>query len=301
MLSDNKNIIFLLSLPRSGSTLLQRVLSQHDDIKTESEPWLMLHPLYALKEDGHTAEYNETWAYGALKNFLASMPDGEDVYYEGLRRMLVHLYDGMLRNTSEQYFLDKTPRYYEVIREIHKIFPSAKFVILIRNPIAVLNSRIELLGNNKLKGLQLYKRDLLAGPNKILDAIDFLGESCHVIRYENLVENPESEVNALCNYLGIDYKADLLDYNLGQNEWEYGDPEKVYANSKPSAAYKDVWIKNLEYPRLWKIYFEYFDLLGQGVFDDLGYDAMNIRQIFIDAKPQAFRTFMCQSLDSLLK
>ena len=44
-----ENLIFIISQPRSGSTLLQRMLSGNKDIKTSAETWLMLHPLYAVR------------------------------------------------------------------------------------------------------------------------------------------------------------------------------------------------------------------------------------------------------------
>lgn len=50
------NLGFLVSLPRSGSTLLQRIVSNHPDIHTVAEPWFMLHPLYALKRGEFIAE-----------------------------------------------------------------------------------------------------------------------------------------------------------------------------------------------------------------------------------------------------
>lgn len=59
--------MFLISQPRAGSTLLQRILGSHPDIHTVSEPWLMLQPLYALRPDGYRAEYNEHLARNATQ------------------------------------------------------------------------------------------------------------------------------------------------------------------------------------------------------------------------------------------
>jgi len=54
--AQGENMIFLISQPRAGSTLSQRMLGSHPDIYTVSEPWLMLHPLYPLRSEGHQAE-----------------------------------------------------------------------------------------------------------------------------------------------------------------------------------------------------------------------------------------------------
>lgn len=55
----DKNLIFLISLPRSGSTLTQKILGAHSAIYTRSEPWIMLNPLYSLKQEGIDAIYNK--------------------------------------------------------------------------------------------------------------------------------------------------------------------------------------------------------------------------------------------------
>jgi hypothetical protein len=51
-----KNLIFLISQPRAGSTLTQAILGSHRDIYTLSEPWLMLHPIYALRPEDYQGE-----------------------------------------------------------------------------------------------------------------------------------------------------------------------------------------------------------------------------------------------------
>ena len=52
----SKKLIFLFSLPRSGSTLVQRVLAVHDALITASEPWLLL-SLIASKKSEQQREY----------------------------------------------------------------------------------------------------------------------------------------------------------------------------------------------------------------------------------------------------
>ncbi|MBT8101022.1 MAG: sulfotransferase, partial [Gammaproteobacteria bacterium] len=49
--------VFLLSLPRSGSTLLQRMLMTHPAISSVPEPWLLLPIFYPRRTSGHSAEY----------------------------------------------------------------------------------------------------------------------------------------------------------------------------------------------------------------------------------------------------
>ena len=81
-----ENLIFILSQPRAGSTLLQRMLASHPEVHTLSEPWVMLHPLYALRTAGYQAEYNYRAAQEALRVFVEALPGGAEDYY-GLYRV----------------------------------------------------------------------------------------------------------------------------------------------------------------------------------------------------------------------
>ena len=66
--------LFLLCLPRSGSTLVQRVLASHAEIATVSEPWLLLPLLYSIREHGIRAEYWHQTAAQAIADFIEELP-----------------------------------------------------------------------------------------------------------------------------------------------------------------------------------------------------------------------------------
>jgi hypothetical protein len=53
---EGENFIFLISQPRAGSTMSQRILGSHPNIYTVSEPWILLGPLYPLHFDNFDAE-----------------------------------------------------------------------------------------------------------------------------------------------------------------------------------------------------------------------------------------------------
>src|SRR6202012_2553875 len=88
-----ENLVFLISQPRSGSTLLQRILAGHEEVFTTAEPWIMLHLMHGLKRNGHTADYNAEWARNALADFCESLPGGEEDYVAAARGMAIHLYN----------------------------------------------------------------------------------------------------------------------------------------------------------------------------------------------------------------
>ena len=137
--SENR-LIFLISLPRSGSTLLQRILGGHDSVFTAGESWLMLHPLYALKHDRIQADYEPKYAEIALREIINQFPEKDEIFYKAVRRYSLTFYDQALENSGKSFFLDKTPRYYMILNDLIRVFPNAHYVFLFRNPMAVLSS-----------------------------------------------------------------------------------------------------------------------------------------------------------------
>ena len=91
-ISDRPTPLFLLSLPRSGSTLAQRILAAHQDIATASEPWILLPYLYTLRERGVYAEYNHRVLVRAVEDFCEVLPHGRDDYVAEIRELAVRLY-----------------------------------------------------------------------------------------------------------------------------------------------------------------------------------------------------------------
>lgn len=268
-----EHLIFIISQPRAGSTLLQRMLATHPDIYTTSEPWLMLHPLYALREKGFEAEYNANLALEAVRDFLGTLPEGEDVYWGALRRAFAHLYGRALAGTGKRFFLDKTPRYYFIIPELYHVFPKAKYIFLLRNPLAVLASILDTWVKESPFGLSQFRHDLLTAPRRIVEGIELLGSRAIVIQYEELVKNPQTVLQRLCDRLGIAFHPEMVDYGrLQVHKWRYGDQGNVYQHSRPVGQYAEKWIKVLSQSRMWHQWARgYLRSLRQDLVARMGY------------------------------
>ncbi|MDG1462128.1 MAG: sulfotransferase, partial [Gammaproteobacteria bacterium] len=145
-----ENLIFIISQPRSGSTLLQRILAGHPDIESSAETWLMLHPVFGNREHGIETAYGANWALLARNDFLENYTDGMSVYDEAVRAWAKTFYDAALEHSGGKIFIDKTPRYAMIIPELLQLFPKARFVFLLRNPLAVLASTLNSFVKDKL-------------------------------------------------------------------------------------------------------------------------------------------------------
>lgn len=275
---SDKDLILLISQPRAGSTLLQRILAGHPDVHTTAEPWLMLHPVYALKERGQRAEYEADLAFSGLRGFLGTLDGGDDVYCTALRRMGLLLYGTACEQAGKTLFLDKTPRYYLIIPELARIFPEASFIIILRNPLAVLASILNTWVRKHWILLGSQRLDLLEAPQKLLDGLDLLGDRATVVHYEQLVSEPDAQVRELCARLGLGYRADMLDYGLRPGpEGELGDPTGVQAHTRPSPSRLEDWAE-LGRERQSRHFLEsYLEALGPDLLARLGYDYSQLK------------------------
>lgn len=205
-----KSPIFIFSQPRSGSTLLQRVLMSHREISSLAEPWILLPLIYAQKPNGIMAEYSHHHAADAMNNFIINLPQKKSEYNDELSKFVLSLYGKQCQN-GETYFLDKTPRYYLIIPEIARIFPDAKFIFLYRNPLQVISSIMKTWCNGTLNGLHRYENDLLRGPKLLSEGYEMLKDKSYSLKYEELVTDPEKYLSEICKYLDISMDPKMLE------------------------------------------------------------------------------------------
>ena len=237
--------VFLISLPRAGSTMLQRILMSHPEVASKSEPWLMLPLIYMLRQDGLVSEYGHRNAYRAVIDFTQALPQGKQDYYESLRHFACELYQKQC-SQDEQYFLDKTPRYYLIIKELAEIFPEAKFILLVRNPLQVISSIIRTFSYNNLSKLHFYQIDMLQGFHKMAEGIEWLGERAIVVKYEDIIKDQERTLDRLFKYLLLPWEPTMVEALDDRGlEGRLGDQVGTYQYQKIVSKGTQKWKDNL--------------------------------------------------------
>ncbi|MCS7223070.1 MAG: sulfotransferase [Armatimonadetes bacterium] len=288
MEEKGEHLIFLVSQPRSGSTLLQRILATHPRIATTGETWLLLPPLFALRQEGWQAEFQARSATFALQQFLSQLPGGSDDYFEGVRRMYGYLY-GRARG-ERQYFLDKTPRYYLILAEIKRAFPQARFLFLFRNPLAVLHSiyRTSLI-QNRLIAFYWVHSDLFRAVRLLLEGWQLLKDQALIVRYEELVREPEAVVSKVCEFLDLPFYPQMVEYGrFSLPRWRLGD-QKVYELNRPDPKRAVQWIESLKDAQFWRLARDYLQLLGKDQVEQMGYSFNELREILETSRPRRSR------------
>jgi hypothetical protein len=246
-MNTNPKPLFLFSLPRSGSTLVQRLLAAHHDIATATEPWILLPYLYTLKNKGIYAEYSHWRLREAIEDFCLEFPNGKNDYLDEIKEFILNLYAKATKN-KEKYFLDKTPRYHLIIEEIINLFPDGKFIILWRNPLAVIASLIETFGRGYWN-LYDYQVDLFDGLENLIANYQKYPDRIHAVRYEDIVANPEQECQRMFANLNLSFNAEIVE-NLDRVQLKgiYGDRTGVKQYQSVSDRSLEKWKSILNNP-----------------------------------------------------
>ena len=136
--------VFIFSVSRSGSTLVQRIVAAHEGVATAPEPWILLPHAYTLRRQGVDAEYFQQLLATAVEDFCAA-PGGRSRLPGGDARVRAAPLRARRRGRGDPLRRQEPP-YCLVAEEIMRIFPEGKFVFLWRNPLSVIASMIETWG-----------------------------------------------------------------------------------------------------------------------------------------------------------
>jgi hypothetical protein len=242
-------LVFIIGAPRSGTTLLARLLHATPGAWAPPEP----HLLPGLVHSGvlrrvERAAYDPVRGGRAVGRFVRGLPGGREAYLRGLRDLCEGLYARALEAApaGTTHFVDKTPANALVIRELVEIFPQARFVLLTRHPAAIFHSYATSFFDGDFAAAARFNPVL----QRYLPELAWLAVQTaptpHVLSFEDLVTQPAGELRRLCDALGLPYDAGALDYQRAP--WPAGaegDPVGApgFARPEPSRAW--AWVPRM--------------------------------------------------------
>jgi hypothetical protein len=209
--SLGEELVFLLSLPRSGSTILSLLIGSHPDVECPPEPWFLL-KLHALRFRGDPlSPYDDHLATEASNDFL-----DEDGFLAAARAFALSAYRERLARAGKRVFVDKTPRYYHMLPFLDRLFPRARKIWLVRDPFDTeLSYRTTWgVGSDELAGEPKtpISNDFAVGLFALADYFDARSPYKCSLRYEDLVAAPRQTLEPLCDFLGIGFAERMLAY-----------------------------------------------------------------------------------------
>lgn len=248
-----ESVVFIISPPRSGSTLLQRLLASHKEITSLSEISLLLRFLGEPSDVIRYADYRETNIEIAKSDIRDVWPDFDNSYRQQICGLMEHIYERL--SEGKKIFIDKTPRYTLIAEEIYKTFPNAKFITLWRHPLAIAASVSKTFARNSWN-LGDFQIDLTRGLDR-LHAFDSPNrDRVFSLRYEDLVADPATHLKQLGAFLEVTNLEDVLDKPLKKaKNGRLGDPSGTHKYNHISSESSHTWKKtyNTFYRQNWAI------------------------------------------------
>jgi hypothetical protein len=275
-MARSTQLVFLLSLPRSGSTLLQRLLTAHAQVASSAEPWLMLPLLWATRRDGVFSQYRHWHCSTAIGQFLSQLPGGEAAYHQQVRELAYGLY-GRMCQPGQTHFLDKTPPYCLIADTLVEAMPEARFIFLWRHPLATVASLVETFCGRRWR-LDRYMADLHVGVERLLRAQDLAGPRGMVVQYESLVTDGEATLRPIFAHLGLPFDPTVLTrFNEVQFTGSFQDPVGTKQAGPVHGGSLDKWKQTLTTPVRQQWCQDYLSWIGRERLAAMGYDLAQLR------------------------
>lgn len=223
---ERYNPFFVIGSGRSGSTLFRRILTAHSKLHIPPEnfglvpsikkykqysnvmTWIDLVHLIMSFFEFHHEFYTFQLSLRPLVNELLDIPHN--------RRNLAYILDRFYRFHAERHgcsmvrWGDKTPLVsYEpgTLEDVLKVFPDAQFIHLVRDGCDVIASSLRYgfftslttAANRWVRVVQQSRRFTEAHPERSM-----------LVRYEDLVNSPEATVRSICQFLNVEFEAQML-------------------------------------------------------------------------------------------
>ncbi len=217
--------IFIVGLPRSGSTLIEQILSSHSQVEGTSE----LPDIIALARRLGERPQGAPDGGGQRDRFAVRLAGLDAAGLAALGREYLDR-TRIQRKTGRPLFIDKMPNNFVHTGFIHLILPNARIIDARRHPIGCCFSGYK---QHFARG-QAFSYDLSeigrywADYADLMDHFDrVLPGRIHRVFYEAMVAEPEAQIRALLGYCGLDFEPACLDFHKTERAVRTASSEQV--------------------------------------------------------------------------
>ena len=241
--ADASDPIFIVGMPRSGSTLLEQILGSHSAV----EPTMELPDVLSIVRE--LCDSRSPSAVGTYPHVLATI-GADDARALGERYIAQ---TRVRRKKAAPYFIDKMPNNFEHIGLIHLMLPNAKIIDARRHPLACGFSNFKqhfVRGQHfsySLADIGRYYRDYV---ELMAHFDDVLPGRIHRVFYEDLIDDMESEVRRLLEHCGLPFEARCLEFHANTRPVMSASSEQVrqpiYRDSLEAWRPYEPWLEPLK-------------------------------------------------------
>jgi hypothetical protein len=215
--------IFIVGMPRSGTTLLSAMLNAHGQVSISPEThyfgkyWRKCQRRNCLASRRKFEAYLDYCLNGEeIQNFGFTAQEIEDIKnvilsssfsHRTILKTILSFYAA--RNGKTRYG-EKTPTHIQYVQQILNLFPESQIVQIIRDPRDVVLSLREVPWGrgNIVDNLRQWKQCV-----SVIHRLEGLKGSYHELRYEDLLNRPDTTLQTLCRFLNIGFEDAMLEYN----------------------------------------------------------------------------------------
>jgi hypothetical protein len=284
-----EKLVFVVGCPRSGTTKLTELLNNHPEILGSSETHFFninwgfsflsnsfIDLLKDISEENLHHSLKDFYEHYRIKDFL-QLASIDSFRVTQLCKVLLErenaeiedcgqspesfkqiLFIALLQASKEKMpnktiFCEKTPQHLQNVQEIHKLFPSAKFIHVKRDGRDVVNSLLKMPWRpagliNNARFWRKYARLGEELENSLLD--EKLKGNIISIKFEELLENPLEILKRVCKFIDISFDESMLEQAHNNSQKVFADWEKQWkhkANSSIDLSRKGAYKKELSH------------------------------------------------------
>jgi tetratricopeptide (TPR) repeat protein len=190
--------VFLVGFPRSGTTLLDTMVMGHSDVSVMEEKPLL---------DVISREYGS----------FESLADYDERTIRLARARYFEAASRVGANEAASVLVDKNPLHLMQVPLIHRLFPDARFILALRHPADVILSCYFSNFRTTPSLMNFLRLDAAVDFYDLAFSIwqrasELLPINVHTIQYEKLVDDPETQLRGLAEFLGLNWRDELLDH-----------------------------------------------------------------------------------------
>jgi hypothetical protein len=218
---DSIEVNFILCTERTGSSLLTLMLNLNVEI---CSPFEEQFALYLADRYGDKEHFTEIDLKNYVNDFFIISETNTELFFSSkdvfLKNLLKHRsilnYERLVKLTYLNFYsykdksevkviVDKQIKSFFHLKQLKKLFPSAKYIVLVRDVRDNIVSRKERSLN--WSGNHLYLSYLWKDTYR---NIELLKSDFYLLKYENFIQETESELKNICLFLGVNYSNKML-------------------------------------------------------------------------------------------
>ncbi|MEM1168646.1 MAG: sulfotransferase [Cyanobacteria bacterium P01_H01_bin.35] len=217
---EQQNPIFIVGMPRSGTTLIRTLLSAHPHITISPEThfiknWFKPYRHLDLNQPEQWENFWQALSYSEIFKSLgldtgktqANLLALDNINHKNVFTVLLQSY---ARKMQKQRWGEKTPDHYQYLDILFRWYPDAKVIWMLRDPRAVSASLITKKWASSY--IDVHARKWFYSMEKFTQ-IWSKDRRILLVKYESLVRKPELEMSRICNFLQEDYSSLIISEN----------------------------------------------------------------------------------------